>query len=140
MSSATEPFGAPPDSPRFIEEQNSLPPMIAPPPQFSSFLRPVRHPLPGPVATSLFTPPSVEFKELLYSNSLILKNKLALFGQNRAPRHTHNDAQFCTIPPNRAQLTTDLRATPYRTGRKIMESRFPPSTARSSAILGLRPD
>src|ERR1019366_7095986 len=33
----------------------------------------------------------------------MVKAKLALFGQIWAQRQTHNGAQFCTIPPNRAQ-------------------------------------
>src|ERR1019366_3160290 len=46
----------------------------------------------------------------------MVKAKMALFGQIWAQRQTHNGAQSCTIPPNRAQPGPDHRrqSMPYR--------------------------
>jgi hypothetical protein len=48
--------------------------------------------------------PSAGSKWLLYVNPLISKAKMGSFGQIWAQPQTPNDAQFCTILPNRAQL------------------------------------
>ena len=79
------------------------PPMIALLPSVSSFVRPVRNPLPGPAATGSAPLPPAGFKGLLYVNSLIVKAKMALFGQNWALRQTHS---HCTILHRSAQSCT----------------------------------
>jgi|ERR1035441_1068993 hypothetical protein len=93
----------------------------------SSFVRPIHNPLAGPVASGPAPLPSVGFKWLLYVNPMIVKDKMALFGQIWAQRQTHPGAQFCTISHNRGP-TTGVKV--CRPGRKILEARFPSSTAR----------
>jgi hypothetical protein len=60
-----------PTARRFIEQQHSFAPMIALPPSVLSSVRPVRNPLPGPVAIGSASLPSAGFKRVLYVNSLI---------------------------------------------------------------------
>jgi hypothetical protein len=93
-----------PTARRFIEQQNSLAPRFALLLSVSSFVRSIRNPLSGPVATGAAPLLAADFKWLLYVNSMILKDKMALFGQIWAQRQTHPGAQFCTIPHNRTQL------------------------------------
>jgi hypothetical protein len=117
-----------------LNNRISLPAIIAPPPSVSSFVRPIRNPLPGPVATGSAPRPPAGFNWLLYVNYLIVKDKLALFGQIWAQRQTHNGAQFCTIPPSRAQLESNHRRQSMPHRRKILETRFPSS--QPAAVCG----
>jgi hypothetical protein len=87
-------------------------------------------PLPAPYATGSAPLPSAGFKWLFYVKSLILKARMALFVQIWAQRQMHsrctilhNPAQSCTTGP-----TVGVKA--RRTDRKILEARFPSSTAR----------
>src|ERR1039458_1744112 len=100
--SARQPAGS-------LHNRITSPRMIALPPSFLPFVRLIRNAPPAPVATGSTPLPPADFRWLLYVNSLILKTKMGLFGQNWVQRQTHNSAQFCTILPNRAQPGSDYR-------------------------------
>jgi len=73
-------------------------------PLVSLFIRLTRNAPPALVAARAAPLQPIGFRWLPYANSFILKTKMGSLVQNWVSRRTHEDAQFCTNPPNRAQL------------------------------------